>query len=137
MGYSFDDLEEDSILHPYVMAVKQLTFVHLSTLYARILTEDHRSAVTPSAIEYKIIMPAIARLGTPQFRRFLVENSPMKSVKDLKEVIEVFHNTSVEIYEAKKHALQQGNEELAAQIGKGKDIISILSTPISFLQVKS
>ena len=61
----------------------------------------------------------------------------MKSVKDLKAVIDVFHNTSVEIYEAKKHAFQEGNEELAAQIGKGKDIISILSTPISFLQVKS
>ena len=137
MGYSFDDLEEDSVVHPYVLAVKQLTFVYSSTLYARILTEDHRSAVIPSAIQYKIIMPTIARLGTPQFRRFLVENSPLKSVKDLKAVIDVFHNTSVEIYEAKKHAFQLGNEDLAAQIGKGKDIISILSTPISFLQVKS
>jgi hypothetical protein len=101
------------------------------------LTEDHRSGVPPSAFQYKIIMPTIARLGTLQFRRFLVENSPLKSVKDLKVVIDTFYNTSVEIYEAKKHAFQQGNEELATQIGQGKDIISILSTPISFFQVKS
>ena len=33
LGYLFDDLEEDSILHPYMLAVKRLTFVHLSTLY--------------------------------------------------------------------------------------------------------
>jgi hypothetical protein len=61
-----------------------------------------------------------------------VENSPVKVVKDLKALVDIFHNTSVEIFEAKKHALQQGNEELAAQIGQGKDLISILSTLISF-----
>jgi len=71
-------------------------------------------------------MPIIVRLGTPQFRRFLVENSPLKSIKDMKAIIDILHNTSVEIYEAKKHAIQQGNEELATQIGQGKDIISIL-----------
>jgi hypothetical protein len=58
-----------------------------------------------------------------------VENSPFKLVKDMKALADVFYNTSVKIYESKKHALQGGNEELAAQ---GKDIISILSTPISF-----
>ena len=132
LGYSFDDLEEDSIPHPYVLASKQLTFVHLSTLYPQILTEDHRSTVNATAFQDNIVMPFIARLGTPNFRRFLVENSPLKLVKDMKALIDVLHNTSVEIYEAKKHAFQQGNEELAAQIVQGKDIISILSTAIYF-----
>lgn len=109
LGYSFDDLEEDSILHPYVLASKKLT-----------------STVTPSAIRTKIILPIILRLGTPHFRRFLVENSPLKSIRDVKALVDIFHNTSVEIYEAKKHAFQQGNEELAAQIEEGKDVISIL-----------
>ena len=49
----------------------------------------------------------------------------------MKAIIDIFHNTSVEIYEAKKRAFQQGNEELAAQIGQGKDIISVLSISIS------
>ena len=81
-------------------------------------------------------MPIIVRLGTPHFRKFLVENSPLKSIKDTKAFIDVFHNTSVEIYEAKKHAFQQGDEELATQIAQGKDIISILSNSFPFLQVK-
>lgn len=114
-----------------MLASKQLTFVHLSTLYTRILTEDHRLTVDPTAIQQQIILPTIIRLGTPHFRRFLVENSPLKLIKDMKAIIDIFHNTSVEIYEAKKRAFQQGNEELAAQIGQGKDIISVLSISIS------
>ena len=136
LGYSFDDLEEDSILHPYVSAAKQLSFVHLSTLYARILTDDHRSTANPSAIQNRIIMPTIVRLGTPQFRRFLVENSPSKTIKDLKALVDIFDNTSIEIFEAKKLAYKQGNEDLADQIEQGKDIISILSTS-SFFPFKS
>lgn len=66
------------------------------------------------------------RLGTPRFRKFLVDNAPSKMVKDLKAIVETLHNTSVEIFESKKHALQAGNEALADQIGRGKDIISIL-----------
>ena len=61
-----------------------------------------------------------------------MENSPLKLVKDLKALADIFHNTSVEIYEAKKNSFEQGNEELASQIGQGTDIISILSTPIFF-----
>ena len=120
-----------------MLASKALSFVHLSFLDTRILTEDHRSTVTPSAFQFNLILPIIVRLGTPRFRRFLVENSPLKLVKDMKALVDVYHNTSVEIFEAKKHAFQQGNEELAAQIGQGKDIISILSTSISFPSFKS
>ena len=115
-----------------MLAAKQFTFVHLPTLYTRILTEDHRSSTAPTAFQHKIVAPTIVRLGTPQFRKWLVESLPFKSIKEAKAPIDIFHNTSVEIYEAKKHALQQEDKELAAQNGQGKDIISILSTPISF-----
>ena len=67
------------------------------------------------------------RLGTQRFRRFLVENAPWKMIKDMKEIVDTLHNTSVEIFESKKHVLQEGNEGVADQIGRGKDIISILS----------
>ena len=51
---------------------------------------------------------------------------PSKIVRKLRDIVDVFHNTSVEILEAKKEALRGGDQALAAQIGKGKDIISIL-----------
>jgi len=51
---------------------------------------------------------------------------PLERVKQIRYIVDVFHETSVEIFETKKKALQEGDEALAAQIGRGKDIISIL-----------
>ncbi|KAF8800823.1 cytochrome P450 [Phlegmacium glaucopus] len=48
---------------------------------------------------------------------------PSKDIKRMRDIIDVFHETSVEIFESKKKALQVGDEALAAQIGRGKDII--------------
>ena len=45
----------------------------------------------------------------------------------MRDIVDVMYNTSVEIFESKKKALAEGDEALATQIGKGKDIMSILS----------
>jgi hypothetical protein len=42
-------------------------------------------------------------------------------------MIDIMHDTSVEIFEAKKKALQEGDEAVLKQAGGGKDIMSILS----------
>ena len=57
---------------------------------------------------------------------------PSKAVRRLRDIIDIFHETSVEILETKKEALRRGDQALAAQIGQGKDVISILCA-ISFL----
>ena len=57
---------------------------------------------------------------------------PSKAVRRLRDIIDIFHETSVEILETKKEALRKGDQALAAQIGQGKDVISILCA-ISFL----
>ena len=41
--------------------------------------------------------------------------------------MDVLHKTTVEIFEAKKKALEEGDEAVAQQIGQGKDFMSILS----------
>ena len=41
--------------------------------------------------------------------------------------MDVLHNTTVEIFEAKKKALEEGDEAVTQQIGQGKDFMSILS----------
>ena len=43
------------------------------------------------------------------------------------DIVDVIYHTSVEIFESKKKALADGDEALATQIGRGKDIMSILS----------
>jgi hypothetical protein len=73
------------------------------------------------------LLTTFVKLGPPRFRRFLVDRLPFKNARRLRDIIDIIHNTSVEILEAKRHALQEGDEVVAQQIGPGKDIMSILS----------
>jgi hypothetical protein len=47
-------------------------------------------------------------------------------------MVDLMHVTSVEIYTAKKKALEEGEEALTQQVGQGRDIISILSKSDSY-----
>jgi len=51
---------------------------------------------------------------------------PWKSLHDLRDIVDIIDNTSVEIFEAKKKELEEGDEAVTQQIGQGKDIMSIL-----------
>jgi len=53
---------------------------------------------------------------------------PGRSVQELKNIIDIIHNTSVMIYESKKKAIAEGNKAVLSEISQGKDIMSILST---------
>ena len=72
-------------------------------------------------------LPILAKIGPPRFRRFIVNHLPFKNVKRLRDIVDTIYETSVGIFRAKERALQEGDEVLMKQIGKGKDIISILS----------
>ena len=52
---------------------------------------------------------------------------PWKNLHELRDVVDVLNNTAIEIFEEKKKALEEGDEAVTQQIGKGKDIMSILS----------
>ena len=52
---------------------------------------------------------------------------PWKSLHEIRDIVDVLHNTMVEVFEAKKKALEEGDEAVTQQIGQGKDFMSILS----------
>ncbi|KAH9485689.1 Cytochrome P450 monooxygenase 91 [Psilocybe cubensis] len=108
LGYTFDDLTENGVQHEYVVVSKRLV-----TMQGNEFIRD-------------FVMPKIARIGTRSFRKFVVDIMPFAAVKEMKNIIDVLYRTSVEIFESKKEAIAKGDEALAAQVGKGKDIISIL-----------
>ena len=64
----------------------------------------------------------LVKIDIPRFRRFIVDHLPFK------DVVDSIQHTSTEILEAKKRALQEGDEAIVRQIGQGKDITSILCT---------
>lgn len=70
----------------------------------------------------------LVKIDIPRFRRFIVDHLPFKDVKQVRGIIDSIQHTSTEILEAKKRALQEGDEAIVRQIGQGKDITSILCT---------
>ncbi|TFK27109.1 cytochrome P450 [Coprinopsis marcescibilis] len=106
LGTSFDRLESDSQPHPYFESIKNL--------------------IRSLSIPRFIIFPHVANIGTPRFRRFVVDLLPWKNLHALRDMVDVMANTSVEIFESKKRAFELGDEAIHEQVGQGKDIISIL-----------
>ena len=51
---------------------------------------------------------------------------PIGAVRKMKEVIGILHEESVFIYESKKKALTEEEDSVVRQVGKGKDILSVL-----------
>ena len=78
------------------------------------------------AIMLRGLLPYIDNIGSPALRRFLVKLVPYGRVQKLREIIDIMEKASVEILQSKKAALQLGDEALLKQVGRGKDIISIL-----------
>ncbi|KAG5639457.1 hypothetical protein H0H81_001579 [Sphagnurus paluster] len=109
LGYSFDSLVEEETENAYARSVKdflptafQLRFFQESTL------------------------STIHKIGTPKFRRALMNFLPHKNLHKLKDIVDAMDNNSNMILDEKKRALEKGDEVLQDKIGQGKDIISIL-----------
>ena len=83
-----------------------------------------------------LLLP-LSKVGTPKFRRWIVDSIPHKNLHAVRDIVDVIYNTSVEIFEGKKKALEDGDEALASQVGRGKDIMSILSEYRGFLDKKN
>jgi hypothetical protein len=62
--------------------------------------------------------------------RLLVNIIPSKPLHTLRDMIDYMWVLSEEIYEGKKKALAEGDEVVKNQIGRGKDILSILSASV-------
>jgi hypothetical protein len=48
-----------------------------------------------------------------------------QSLYRVRDIVYVIHNTAVDILEAKKKALEEGDEAVTQQIGQGKGFMSV------------
>ena len=73
------------------------------------------------------VLPVVSKIGSARFRRFVVDLLPWKDVHHLRDMADYMYSVGGEIFESKKLALEKGDEATSQQIGKGKDLMSILS----------
>ena len=78
----------------------------------------------------EFVFPLAAKFRLPRVKRFIVERVPWKRIREIKEVVDVMHNTSLDIIQMKKEALNNTNPDAAKELLEKKDIISILSKPL-------
>ncbi|KAG2007200.1 cytochrome p450 [Coprinopsis cinerea AmutBmut pab1-1] len=111
LGYSFDPMTEDGEEHPYSVSVKLLVPALHKLNFSRF-----------------VLLPLVYNIGPARFRRFVVDILSIfwGNLRRVRDIVDIITNTSVTIYEEKKKALAEGDEALQNQIGRGKDIISIL-----------
>lgn len=51
---------------------------------------------------------------------------PSRNLQTVKKAVDIMHQLSIEIFTAKKRALDEGDEGVSSQVRRGKDIMSIL-----------
>lgn len=71
-------------------------------------------------------LPYLVRIGSSSFRRRIWGLVPLKSFQKATEIIDLMHAESVTVYKSRMSTLMEGEEAVVHQIGKGKDILSIL-----------
>jgi hypothetical protein len=73
-----------------------------------------------------LLLPTLYMIGLPKLQRFMVRLLPWKSIREIVRHVYFIYNTSVDIVKSRKAALQGGKEVMDRQVGRGKDIISVL-----------
>jgi cytochrome P450 len=107
LGHSFDSLK-GSTVNPYSKAIKNLAPALMRLFVPR------------------QILPYVAKIGSPNLHRYIAETVPWKELHNVLDMVDIMDETSTEIFEAKKKALLMGDEAMLQQVGRGKDIMSVL-----------
>ncbi|KIK57098.1 hypothetical protein GYMLUDRAFT_773818 [Collybiopsis luxurians FD-317 M1] len=111
MGYSFDPLTNEESTHPYPNIIKELlpTMMRMQFWFIS-------------------VVPLVSGIGSPSFRRFVVNLLALlwKDLHQMRGMVDYMHVIASSIYESKKQALEKGDEAVMQQIGRGRDLISIL-----------
>ncbi|KAI0648492.1 cytochrome P450 [Trametes meyenii] len=107
LGHSFDPLTRD-VADEFADAVKA---------YFPVLQQMEMP---------RLLLPQLLKIGTPGFRRKVVEMIPSAAVQRMIQISDGLHIQSLAIVNGKKAALEKGDETLKQQVGEGKDIISVL-----------
>ena len=96
---------------------------------ATLVTSDNSPHYRPTLFKTTIqrqYVPYLVKIGTPWIRRKLLRLVPSKAIQSLTDIVDIMHEQSIEVYDAKKDALKKGEDAVVQQVGKGKDILSIL-----------
>lgn len=84
------------------------------------------------ALARMVVLPFVYGIGTPNFQRTVVNLLPWKALHDLRDMVDTIHRNSVEIVNKTMDDMMEGKTSPGQTSGRGNDIMSILSSYITF-----
>ncbi|KAH9915036.1 cytochrome P450 [Epithele typhae] len=72
------------------------------------------------------LVPHLVRIGTPSFRRRLVELAPFQVLQKAKDHVDTVQKGCQDLLNSKRMAIKSGDAEALRLMGEGKDILSVL-----------
>ncbi|KAJ3820397.1 cytochrome P450 [Lentinula raphanica] len=109
LGYSFDPMTDEESAHSFSGVMKSLF-----------------PLLTPMMFWQIYVLPLVSKIGPPSLRRFIINIVPWKNLHQMRDIADYMYQVATEIFDEKKRKLVAGDEAVKNQIGKGKDVISVL-----------
>ncbi|KAG6817338.1 hypothetical protein H0H87_009936 [Tephrocybe sp. NHM501043] len=72
------------------------------------------------------LLPTLIKIGSPQFRRFIVDLLPWKKLRRFRDIVDTMDRVTTHIFEEKKKILVDSHSSTVKQDGQRKDLLSIL-----------
>ena len=92
---------------------------------ARRLENFHSElAFTTDMLIVRQLLPYIGKIGTPSFRRWVLDHLPIARYQKMKDILDVFHKRSSDIFYEKKAAAEKAESHNAEE--SGRELISVL-----------
>ncbi|KAJ3823087.1 cytochrome P450 [Lentinula raphanica] len=128
LGYSFDPLTDEDSAHPYSKVIKELLRVPSTPMKddPQLTQNDFSPTMTRLQFWQFNVLPYISWIGTPSYRRLIVNLLPWRDLHHLRDMVDYMYHVAQTIYEGKKRALEMGDEAVVLQVGGGKDVVSVL-----------
>ena len=100
-------------------------------LFLLTLPDERRGTINDPVVTVIrfLLYPYVYNIGSPRFQRAVVNVLPWKKLHAIRDMVDVMHKTSIDIFENAKRGLNKG-EDARERIAKGKDIMSALSKPL-------
>lgn len=104
---------------------KYSAVVYPCTVFELLILHNHRPTGAHLA-KFFLFLPYLVKIGSPSFRRKVVQWMPWKLVRDMQKNVDAIDGQARNVYNLKKEALLKGDDAVVQQVGSGKDIMSIL-----------
>lgn len=73
-----------------------------------------------------MIVHHATKIGSPGFRRWVLDRVPDTNIQRLKEIVDIVSENTSRIFFDKRAALEAGDAAVEEQLASGRDIMSIL-----------